>query len=238
MKALDVEAINTFYGPSHILFDLSFHVGESEVVTLLGRNGAGKTTIIRSIMGLTPPSSGVIKFRGSAISGLSPYQIFRKGIKIVPQGRGVFPALSVEENLKLAMFRASLTDPAEAFEKIFAMFPVLQERRRQKGGSLSGGELQMLAISRALLGKTDLILMDEPSEGLAPMIIQNIEEKILAIKRDGTTILLAEQNAKMALEVGDRHYIIDRGRITFEGTGDTIRENEEVKRVYLGIGKR
>ena len=238
MKALAVDAMNTFYGPSHILFDLSFHVDESAVVTLLGRNGAGKTTIIRSIMGLTPPSSGTIKFRSKIISGLKPYEIFRDGIKIVPQGRGVFPALSVEENLRLAMFQASLTDPVEELEKVFAMFPVLQERRRQKGGSLSGGELQMLAISRALLGKTDLILMDEPSEGLAPLIIQNIQEKIVAIKREGTTIILAEQNAQMALEVGDRHYIIDKGRIAFEGTGDTIRENEEVKKVYLGIGKR
>ena len=238
MKALAVDAMNTFYGPSHILFDLSFHVDESEVVTLLGRNGAGKTTIIRSIMGLTPPSSGVIKFRENVISGLKPHQIFRKGIKIVPQGRGVFPALSVEENLRLAMFQASLTDPVAELEKVFVMFPVLQERRRQKGGSLSGGELQMLAISRALLGKTDLILMDEPSEGLAPLIIQNIQEKIAAIKREGTMIILAEQNAQMALEVGDRHYIIDKGRIAFEGTGDTLRENEEVKKVYLGIGKR
>jgi branched-chain amino acid transport system ATP-binding protein len=238
MKALAVDAINTFYGSSHILFDLSFHVDESEVVTLLGRNGAGKTTIIRSVMGLTPPSSGVIKFREKIISGLKPHQIFREGIKIVPQGRGVFPALSVEENLRLAMFQTSLADPAEELEKVFAMFPVMQERRRQKGGSLSGGELQMLAISRALLGKTNIILMDEPSEGLAPLIIQNIKDKILAIKRDGTTIILAEQNAKIALEVGDRHYIIDKGRITFEGTGDTIRKNEEVKKVYLGIGKR
>jgi len=238
MKALAVDAMNTFYGSSHILFDLSFHVDESEVVTLLGRNGAGKTTIIRSIMGLTPPSSGVIKFREKIISGLKPHEIFRDGIKIVPQGRGVFPALSVEENLRLAMFQASLTDPVEELEKVFAMFPVLQERRRQKGGFLSGGELQMLAISRALLGKTDLILMDEPSEGLAPLIIQNIQEKIVAIKREGTTLILAEQNAQMALEVGDRHYIVDKGRIAFEGTSDTIRENEEVKKVYLGIGKR
>jgi branched-chain amino acid transport system ATP-binding protein len=198
MKALAVDAINTFYGPSHILFDLSFHVDESEVVTLLGRNGAGKTTIIRSIMGLTPPSSGH-QISWEVISGLKPHEIFRDGIKIVPQGRGVFPALSVEENLRLAMFQASLSDPVGELEKVFAMFPVLQERRRQKGGSLSGGELQMLAISRALLGKTDLILMDEPSEGLAPLIIQNIQEKIVAIKRDGTTIILAEQNAQMAL---------------------------------------
>jgi branched-chain amino acid transport system ATP-binding protein len=238
MKALEVEGINTFYGSSHILFDLSFHVSESEVVTLLGRNGAGKTTIIRSIMGLTPPSSGVIKFREKLISGLKPHQIFREGIKIVPQGRGVFPALSVEENLKLAMFQARVTDPEEELEKVFTIFPVLRERRRQKGGSLSGGELQMLAISRALLGKTDFILMDEPSEGLAPLIIQNIQEKILTIKRDGTTILLAEQNAKMALEVGDKHYIVDKGRIRFEGTSDTVRKNEEIKRVYLGIAKR
>jgi branched-chain amino acid transport system ATP-binding protein len=237
MTALAVDAINTFYGPSHILFDLSFHVDESEVVTLLGRNGAGKTTIIRSIMGLTPPSSGSIKFCGKIISGLKPHEIFRDGIKIVPQGRGVFPALSVEENLRLAMFQASLTDPAGELQKVFAMFPVLQERRRQKGGSLSGGELQMLAISRALLGKTDLILMDEPSEGLAPLIIQNIQEKILVIKREGTTIILAEQNAQMALGVGDRHYIIDKGRIRFEGNGETLRKNEEVKRLYLGIGK-
>lgn len=236
MSTLDVKAINTYYGLSHILHDISLTVEENEVVCLLGRNGAGKTTVIRSIMGLTPPRSGVIFFKGETISGLKPYQIFSKGIKIIPQGRGVFPNLSVEENLRLAMIKAGIQNHQSELDKVYALFPTLDEKRRQKAGILSGGQLQMLAISRVLLGATGLILMDEPTEGLAPIIVQQITEVVMEIKRMGCPLILAEQNIKMALDVGDRHYIIDNGIFKYEGTSNDIRDNEEVKKTYLGVG--
>ncbi len=238
MTTLEVKGINTYYGLSHILYDISLKVEENEVVCLLGRNGAGKTTVIRSIMGLTRPRSGAVIFKGETISGLKPHQIFNKGIKIVPQGRGVFPALSVEENLRLAMVKAEVQNPQAELDRVYALFPDLGGKRRQKGGILSGGQLQMLAISRVLLGATSLILMDEPTEGLAPIIVQQIAKVILDIKKSGRPILLAEQNLKMALEVGDRHYIIDNGTIRYKGTSDDVRNNEEVKRTYLGVGQQ
>jgi branched-chain amino acid transport system ATP-binding protein len=238
MTTLEVKGINTYYGLSHILYDISLKVEENEVVCLLGRNGAGKTTVIRSIMGLTRPRSGAVIFNGKTISGLKPHQIFNKGIKIVPQGRGVFPALSVEENLRLAMVKAEVQNPQAELDRVYALFPDLGGKRGQKGGILSGGQLQMLAISRVLLGTTSLILMDEPTEGLAPIIVQQIAKVILDIKKSGRPILLAEQNLKMALEVGDRHYIIDNGIIRYEGSSDDVRNNEEVKRTYLGVGQQ
>ena len=237
MNTLEVTGINTYYGLSHILHDISLKIEENEVICLLGRNGAGKTTVIRSIMGLTQPRSGTILFKGETISGLKPHRIFNKGIKIVPQGRGVFPALSVEENLRLAMVKAEVQNPQAELDKVYALFPALAGKRRQKRGILSGGQLQMLAISRVLLGTTGLILMDEPTEGLAPIIVQQIARVILEIKESGRPILLAEQNLKMALDVGDRHYIIDNGIMKYEGTSDDIRDNEEVKKTYLGVGK-
>lgn len=238
MTTLEIKGINTYYGLSHILYDISLKVEENEVVCLLGRNGAGKTTVIRSIMGLTRPRSGAVIFKGETISGLKPHQIFNKGIKIVPQGRGVFPALSVEENLRLAMVKAEVQNPQAELDRVYALFPDLGGKRGQKGGILSGGQLQMLAISRVLLGTTSLILMDEPTEGLAPIIVQQIAKVILDIKKLGRPILLAEQNLKMALEVGDRHYIIDNGIIRYEGSSDDVRNNEEVKRTYLGVGQQ
>lgn len=238
MSALTLEAVNTFYGRSHILFDVSLAVREGSVTCLLGRNGAGKTTTLRTIMGLTPPASGTVAFRGRPISGLRPWQIFRLGIRLVPQGRGIFPRLSVEENLRLAMLRAGVRDPGAELGRVFELFPVLEGRRRQKGATLSGGELQMLAIARALLGRAELILMDEPSEGLAPLIVQSIQGALRRIKQEGVTVVLAEQNARMALEVGDWHYIIDDGRIRFSGDGAAVRGNEEIKTAYLGVTKR
>ncbi len=237
MTALALDGVNTFYGSSHILFDVSFAVAEGTVTCLLGRNGAGKTTTIRTIMGLTPPGSGTITFQGDRISGLRPYQIFRRGIKLVPQGRGIFPRLNVEENLRLAMLKAEVRDSASELGRVFDLFPILRERRSQKGQTLSGGQLQMLAIARALLGRTRLILMDEPTEGLAPLVVQAIQEALLRIKREGVTVVLAEQNIRMALEVGDWHHIIDNGRIRFSGSSQTIRGNEEIKTVYLGVSK-
>jgi len=236
--ALVLDGVNAFYGRSHILFDLSLTVGEGTVTCLLGRNGSGKTTTIRTIMGLTPPRSGTIAFRGQGIAGLRPWQIFRRGIKLVPQGRGIFPPLSVEENLKLAMLRAEVREPATELERAFTLFPRLAERRRQTARTLSGGELQMLAIARALLGRTELILMDEPTEGLAPQVIQAIHEVLRQIKRQGVTVVLAEQNVRLALDVGDRHYIIDNGQIRFSGTSAAILGNEEIMATYLGVSER
>ncbi|MFH1092133.1 MAG: ABC transporter ATP-binding protein [Pseudomonadota bacterium] len=236
MTILAVKDIHTYYGRSHILHGVSLDVNQGEVACLLGRNGAGKTTTIRSIMGLTPPRNGTVTFRGEVISGLKPHRIFEKGIKIVPQGRGIFPALSVEENLKLAMIKAKLKDPKAELEKVFRLFPNLSQKRRQRGGLLSGGQLQMLAISRVLLGTTDLILMDEPTEGLAPLVVQSIAEVIGEINKTGCTIVLAEQNLKMALKVGSRHFIIDNGTIEYQGTSHDLRDNEKVKRTYLGVG--
>ncbi len=236
--ALAVEGVNTYYGPSHILFDLGLTVGEGTVTCLLGRNGAGKTTAIRTIMGLTPPRSGSITFRGERISGLRPWQIFRRGIKLVPQGRGIFPPLTVEENLRLALLRTDAETPEPELEKVYTLFPVLAERRRQRGQTLSGGELQMLAIARALLGRTGLILMDEPTEGLAPLVVRSIQETLHRIKREGVTVLLAEQNARLALDVGDWHHIIDDGRIRFSGDSRTILGNDEIMTQYLGVSHR
>jgi branched-chain amino acid transport system ATP-binding protein len=233
--ALELAGVNTFYESSHILFDVSFAVEEGTLTCLLGRNGAGKTTAIRTIMGLTPPRSGTITYRGERISGLRPFHIFRRGIKLVPQGRGIFPRLSVEENLRLAMLKAEVGDPTGELRRAFDLFPILGERRTQKGQTLSGGQLQMLAIARALLGRTRLVLMDEPTEGLAPLVVQTIQEALVRIKGEGVTVVLAEQNIRMALEVGDWHHVIDNGRIRFSGTSDAIRGSEEIKTTYLGV---
>ncbi|MBI1964305.1 MAG: ABC transporter ATP-binding protein [Candidatus Rokubacteria bacterium] len=238
MTALTLDGVNTFYGRSHILFDLSLEAREGAVTCLLGRNGSGKTTTIRTIMGLTPPASGTIAWEGRRISGLRPWQIFRLGIKLVPQGRGIFPRLSVEENLRLAMVRAEIGDAGVELGKVWALFPILEERRRQPGATLSGGQLQMLAIARALLGRTRLILMDEPTEGLAPLVVQSIREALGRIRASGVTVLLAEQNVRLALEIGDQHHIIDNGRIRFSGPSEAIRSNEDVKTSYLGVSRR
>ncbi|MFQ6117510.1 MAG: ABC transporter ATP-binding protein [Candidatus Bipolaricaulia bacterium] len=232
---LEVAEIHTYYAQSHVLHGLSLEVGENEVVSLLGRNGAGKTTTIRSIMGLTPPRKGSIKFQDEEIAGTHPYAIFRRGIKLVPQGRRIFPALTVEENLRLAMIKAKIGDRKGELEKVYERFPILRERRGQKGGHLSGGERQMLAIARALLGKTKLILLDEPTEGLAPVIIRAIKEMIIEIGRAGVAILLAEQNVRLALGVADRHYIIDKGTAKFTGTTPELRANQDIMKSYLGF---
>lgn len=233
---LRVDDIHTYYGPSYVLHGISLHVEEKEVVSLLGRNGAGKTTTIRSIMGLTPPRRGDITFLGEKIACKPPYEIFRLGIKIVPQGRQILPTLTVEENLKLALLKTDLEGgQKEALERVYEKFPVLGKTRKQPGGHLSGGERQMLAIARVLLGKTRLILLDEPTEGLAPLIVKEIEGIILDIKNEGVAIFIAEQNIRMALETADRHYIIDKGKVEFEGTDRDLKENPRVMESYLGI---
>jgi branched-chain amino acid transport system ATP-binding protein len=231
-----VENIHTYYGPSYILHGISLNVQEKEVVSLLGRNGAGKTTTIRSIMGLTPPREGRITFHEKEIGGKPPHEIFRLGIKVVPQGKQILPTLTVEENLKLAMLKTELQgSEKKELERVYEKFPILKGRKRQPGGYLSGGERQMLAIARVLLGKTGLILLDEPTEGLAPLIVKEIKETIQEIKGEGVALLLAEQNVRMALEVADRHYIIDKGMVTFEGTTQQLKDSLGVLETYLGV---
>lgn len=233
---LQVKNIHTYYGPSYVLHGISLRVDEREVVSLLGRNGAGKTTTIRSIMGLTPPKEGDVVFFGRQIARRPPHEIFRLGIKIVPQGRRILPGLTVEENLKLALLKADLErGEKEALERVYEKFPVLAERKRQPGGHLSGGERQMLAIARVLLGKTRLILLDEPTEGLAPLVVQEIERIILDIKNEDVAIFIAEQNIKMALATADRHYVVDKGKVVFQGKTKDLRENRSVTESYLGI---
>jgi len=232
---LEVQGIHTYYGQSHVLQGLSLKVDHNEVVSLLGRNGSGKTTTIHSIMGLTPPQEGKILFYGEDLKGKPPHEIFRRGIKLVPQGRRIISSLTVEENLRLALLAVQVADVRREFEQAYERFPILKERRHQRAGHLSGGERQMLAIARAIVGKPRLILMDEPSEGLAPFVIREIKHIITEIKQAGVSMLLAEQNVKLALEVADRHYVIDKGQVKFEGTSGELQSNKKIMEGYLGV---
>ena len=226
---LEVKKINTFYGLSHILFDVSLKVYKGEIVGLLGRNGAGKSTTMKSIMGITPPKSGDILYKGEVITGESPYVLFRMGIGYVPDDRRVFADLTAEENLEIVYKRNDEWNK----ERVYELFPPLKSLGNRRAGNLSGGEQQMLTIARALMGSPELLLLDEPTEGLAPIIVKALEEQILRLKEAGISILLAEQNIRSALKVVDRVYIIDNGSIKFEGKKKELEENEEIKRKYL-----
>ncbi len=228
---LEVNGIHTYYGLSHILFGVSLKVERGEVVCLLGRNGAGKTTTMKSIAGLVPPREGRIIFKGEEITGLEPYRIARKGIGYVPDDRRIFADLTVEENLEIAERRRD--GDGWSKERVYELFPALKEIRDRRGGCLSGGEQKMLAIARALMTNPELLLLDEPMEGLAPVLVQALEEQILRLKEAGLTVLLAEQNVRSALRISDRGYIIDNGQIRYHGTIQDLRENEEVRKKYL-----
>jgi branched-chain amino acid transport system ATP-binding protein len=233
---LKVQNIHTYYGQSHILQGVSLQVEKGEIVLLSGRNGAGKTTTIRSIMGLVPPKSGEIHFLGEKITGVPVHLVSQKGISLVPEGRKIIPGLSVFENLKLATLKnRDKGKVGELFEQIPQIFPRLKERWTQEGTSLSGGEQQMLAIARALISDPILILIDEPSEGLSPIMVEKIAEVLREIQKKGTTILLVEQNTDMALEIANRCYLMDEGVIKFEGSPEEIKKNEEIQREYLAI---
>jgi branched-chain amino acid transport system ATP-binding protein len=226
---LEVSKINTFYALSHVLFEVSLRLEKGELVCLLGRNGAGKTTTLRSIIGLTPPRSGNIKFNGQEIAGKRPHQIVRMGMGYVPGDRRIYPDLTALENLEVG--RISRGSAMEwTFERIYELFPSLERLEEQRGDQLSGGEQQMLAIARSLMGNPELLLLDEPSEGLAPLLVKVLEEQTLNLREQGISILLAEQNVKSALKISDRGYIIDKGRIFFQGTAKDLRENEEARK--------
>ncbi len=227
---LDVEGIHTYYGDSHVLHGVSLRVGPGEAVSLLGRNGAGKTTAIRSIVGFTPPRAGRVVFEGQAIERWPAYRIARRGLALVPQGRRIFAPLSVRENLLLGARSQGWT-----LERVFALFPRLRERESQSGGTLSGGEQQMLAIGRALLTNGRLLLLDEPSEGLAPIIVREVGRILLALKAERLSLLLVEQNYHLALRVADRVYVMNKGQIVYEGTPAGLEADEEIKRRYLGV---
>jgi len=229
---LEVEGIHTFYGLSHILFGVSLRVEAGEVVCLLGRNGAGKTTTLKSIMGLTPPKQGSIKFKGEEITGKEPYLLARKGIGYVPDERRIFADLTVGENLEIAARKARGSE-GWSKERVYELFPALKEIESRKGGCLSGGEQKMLAIARALMGNPEFLLLDEPTEGLAPMLVRALEERISKLREAGLTVLLAEQNVRSALNLSDRGYIIDNGQIRYQGSIEALRGNEEVRKKYL-----
>jgi branched-chain amino acid transport system ATP-binding protein len=244
---LELENVDSYYGESHILRDVSMSVEEGEVCSLLGRNGAGKTTTLRSISAAHPPDvrDGTIRFKGEDVTDLSTEDVSARGISLVPEERRVFPNLTVAENIRLpevARNRSNtwgrsvnLSAKGMSTEQVYEEFPRLDERRDQKAGTLSGGEQQMLAIARALRQSTDLLMLDEPYEGLAPKIIENVEAAVERIAEQGTTILLVEQNAAAAINISDRAYVIDQGQIVFDGTAEELRDDEETRERYLGV---
>ena len=229
---LAVEGIHTYYGLSHILFGVSLNVPEGQIVCLLGRNGAGKSTTMRSIMGLTPPRKGAIKFKGETVTGKKPYQLARQGIGYVPDNRRVFADLSVGDNLEISE-RKTGDSATWTKDSVYDFFPALRHIDSRKAGFLSGGEQQMLTIARALMTNPDFLLLDEPTEGLAPMIIEVLEEQISKLRDKGLTVLLAEQNQRVALKLSDEGYVIDNGVIRYHGSIEELRENEEVRKKYL-----
>jgi branched-chain amino acid transport system ATP-binding protein len=233
---LQVEDLNVYYGAIHALQGISFHVDEGEIVTLIGANGAGKSTTLRTVSGLLRPRTGTVRFKGADITTIPAEQIVRLGISQVPEGRRIFAPLTVRENLMMGAF--TRTDPAEieaSLQQVFQSFPRLKERIGQLGGTLSGGEQQMLATGRGLMSRPSLLLLDEPSMGLSPILVEEIFRIIVEINKRGTSILLVEQNAQMALSVAHRAYVLETGRIVLEGKASEIAENPQVKSAYLGI---
>ena len=236
---LDVEGLEAYYGLSHVLFGVTLRAQRGEVVALLGRNGAGKSTTLRSIMGLVPPRAGRAVFRGENITGWPVHRVCRRGVGYVPEDRRIFPDLTVRENLEVGREvgrrpRGGGHD-AWTLERVYEFFPVLGERREQKGGTLSGGEQQMLTIARTLMGNPDVLLLDEPSEGLAPVVVRTLLDRLLALKARGQTILLSEQNLRFATRLADRAYILEQGHVRYEGPIAALQADEAVRRAHLMV---
>ena len=231
---LQVDNINVFYGAIHAIKGISFHVDEGEIVTLIGANGAGKTTSLNTISGLLRSKTGDVKFQDRSISHMAPHAVIKQGLALVPEGRRIFLQLTVEENLEMGAFTRPKEEVASSKERVFELFPRLEERRRQIGGTLSGGEQQMLAMGRALMSKPKLMMLDEPSMGLAPILVEQVFDIIRSLHEAGTTILLVEQNAQMALSIADRAYVLENGQITLSGTGAELIRSEKVQKAYLG----
>lgn len=235
MSMLKVEDLNVYYGSIHALKGVSLHVDQGEIVTLIGANGAGKSTLLKTLSGLLKPKSGTIDYLNDSIAGKPAQAIVKSGISHVPEGRRVFAEMSVEENIELGAFlRTDKAGIQQDLGKVYDIFPRLHERRKQSAGTLSGGEQQMLAMGRAIMAKPKLLLLDEPSMGLAPLMVQTIFEVVKDINKEGTTILLVEQNANMALSVANRAYVIETGKVILSGTPDELQASEEIKKAYLG----
>ncbi|HUN95546.1 MAG TPA: ABC transporter ATP-binding protein [Bradyrhizobium sp.] len=233
MPMLEIESINSFYDDSHVLFDVSLHVEEHEVVALLGRNGAGKTTMLKTVAGVLSPRSGSIRLAGEPIHRLPSHLIARRGLQLVPEDRRIFTTLTVEENLRAAALIAPAPRP---MDDIFAIFPLLRERRRAFGGTLSGGEQQMLAIARALIRSPRLMLLDEPFEGLAPVIVDGLLALCRQLAESGVTIVIVEQDVRAALSLAPRVYVLNNGHVVFEGTREALQSDPELTGRYLGVG--
>ncbi|EAX46416.1 ABC transporter related [Thermosinus carboxydivorans Nor1] len=234
IRLLNIDGINVYYGNIHAVRDISLTVGEGEIVTIIGANGAGKTTILKTIVGLLKSRTGTIRFQGDDITQEATAGIVRRGIALVPEGRRVFPRLSVADNLILGAYSRKDKEVERDLAKIYEMFPRLAERRHQAAGTLSGGEQQMLAMGRGLMSRPKLLLLDEPSMGLAPLLVRQIFQTILDINSMGTTILLVEQNARMALSIADRGYVLETGSVALAGSAADLSDNDKVRRAYLG----
>jgi len=232
---LQVDKIHTFYGKSHILQGVSIRMEKGETVALLGRNGVGKSTTLKSIMGLTPPQRGSIQFKGEEIVGLRPYKICRLGIGYVPEERRIFPHLTVRENLLCGIKAQQRINNAWTIEKIYDHFPQLEKRDKQKGGHLSGGEQQMLTVGRTLMGNPELLLVDEPTEGLAPLLVEMVIKILREINREGISVLLVEQAMDVALQLTGRAYVMSKGAIVFQGTPEELHADEEIRKKYLEV---
>jgi branched-chain amino acid transport system ATP-binding protein len=233
---LEVENVSAGYGLVQILWGVSFKIKEKEIVSIIGPNGAGKTTLVKTIMGLLPPKSGAIRFKGESIGKLSPYEIVKKGINLIPEGREIFPRMTVDENLRLGAYVVpDKSKVKESKEKVYQIFPVLKKKEKLLAQTLSGGEQQMLVIGRSLMSDPQLLILDEPSLGLAPIIVEKVLDTLSKINEDGVTILLVEQNIRDSLTIANRGYVLEEGKIIIEGEGRELLANSHIKEVYLGI---
>jgi branched-chain amino acid transport system ATP-binding protein len=236
MKMLEVENVSAGYGMIQILWNVSFKVREKEIVSIIGPNGAGKTTLVKTILGLLPTKNGTIRFKGENIEKLPPYEIVKKGINLIPEGREIFPRMTVEENLRLGAYTVNdKSTVKESKEKVYQIFPVLKKKEKLLAQTLSGGEQQMLVIGRSLMSNPELLILDEPSLGLAPIIVEKVLDTLSKINEDGVTILLVEQNIRDSLNIANRGYVLEEGKIIIEGEGRELLSNNHIKEVYLGI---